>query len=90
MRATAKALVAPHQRQPATETARWSVLPDMGSMNHSRGLHGLRPAQVKHLAIILCGLATLYILAAIVGGSLGAMLRDNPQPIIIDKGKNSA
>jgi hypothetical protein len=56
----------------------------------NRSPHGLRPAEAKLLAIILCGLAALYIVAAIVGGSIGALLRDNPQPLIVDKAKNSA
>ena len=62
----------------------------MDPKNDNPSPHGLQPAQAKLLAIILCGLAALYIVAAIVGGSIGALLRDNPQPLVVEKAKNSA
>lgn len=62
----------------------------MDPKNDNRNPHGLRPAQAKLLAIVLCGLVALYTVAAIVGGSIGALLRDNPQPLVVEKVKNSA
>jgi hypothetical protein len=56
----------------------------------NRSPHGLRSAQAKVLALILCGLAALYIVAAIVGSSIGALLRDTPEPVVVEKAKNSA
>ena len=62
----------------------------MDPKNDNPSPHGLQPAQAKLLAIILCGLAALYIAAAIVGGSIGALLPDNPQPLVVEKANNSA